>query len=117
MARNLPDNWFYMAQDVAMGKLKEVLQNLGYSVQYWEEAGVIEVELGEKTSIDIEMIDTDLGDDYSNAFVAEHAVTSVYYISFRKEDYEICMDVLKKVRNTAGGLICGDTEDFLPIFA
>ena len=109
------NNWFYMATDLPIGKLKEALSSLGYSVQFWEEAGVIEVELGEKTSIDIEAVSADLGDEYSNAFVAAHQVNSVYYISFRQEDTEICMAVLKRLPAISGGFICADSEDFQPI--
>ncbi len=116
--KNLPEHWFYMTKEgVTMSAVKEALVDMQLDVQYWEEAEVIEVELAEKTSIDFEKIDLDMGDDYSNAFVAKHGVSHIYYISFRKEDYEKCIEVLKQLRNRCGGLLCGDTEDFEPIFS
>ena len=112
----VPEGWFYMsARSITVADLRDMLADSGYDIEIWEAAGVLEVGIEEKLSVDIETLDTDLGDAFSNEFVAEHGIQSIFYLSFPSKEYPKCRPVLERLASCEGGMICGDTENFEPI--
>lgn len=112
----LPDGWLYMLdKDVTPELLAETIKDSGYDIEVWKEAGVLEIGIADKVSLDLELIDTDLGDDYSREFVDEHGIKTIYYMSIPKDQYEICKKAMEKLLSMTGGMICGDSEDFQPV--
>jgi len=111
----LPDGWFLMLKnETSVSDIAALLD--GYNTQVWTEFEVIEVEIEEKASIDIEPIECDLGDDFSNDFVSSNGIVKIFYITFKQEIYEAAKTVMKKISAGIDGFICGDTEDFMPRF-
>lgn len=112
---NLPEGWLIMAKEkLTVNKLYDILSD-EYEVEIWTDLGIAEVILGEKSSMDVELIDTDLGDDYSNTFVKEKEVSTIYYLSFKPDDYSVAKKVMEKISLNIDGFICGDTDTFEPV--
>lgn len=114
--RNLPSGWYFMAvKAMTVGDIKEAFDETNYELEIWREAGVLEIIVADKISIDIEELELDLGDDYSNDYLAKHQVKSLFYVSFKMDAYEECLPALLHITKTLGGRICGDTDDFTPV--
>ncbi len=115
----IPREWLYLnpkqitVRDIA--KVFPVSQNDGMKVQLWEDAGIVEVELPEAKSIDMEWTNADLGDEYSNEYLAKNQIQTVFLVTLVPEDYAKAELAMKKIVNTLGGFFCGDTEDFSPV--
>ncbi|SDB03779.1 hypothetical protein [Eubacterium oxidoreducens] len=111
-----PRGWYFMnEQKLTVQEIKDVLDEERYDIEIWHEACVLEVGVADKLSIDIEELETDLRDEYSNRYLEEHKIHSVFYISFRPEEYDRCEPVMKEILQGLGGRICGDTDDFTPV--
>lgn len=117
MQKNMiPNGWFYMSkEEMPPEKLAHALKDTGFDIEVWKEAGVLEIGVAEKTSLDLELMDLDMGDEFSNEFVAKNGIHTIYYLTITKDRYEICKKAMQKLVKTAGGMICADSEDFLPI--
>ncbi|MGN0426706.1 MAG: hypothetical protein ACI4F0_02800 [Agathobacter sp.] len=112
---NLPWGWFLMGRkEYTVLDLKAALDEKKYDIEIWNEAGILEIGIDEKNSMDIEEGETDFGDEYSNAFVAEHEIKSVFYLSFCPEIYEECKKIMQRFVECLDCVICADTEDFMP---
>lgn len=110
--------WYYMgnrSNPITVVDIKGVLDGEKIETEIWPEAGVLEVVLGEKESMDIEECELDLRDDYSNEYLKEAGTTSLFYISFKTEIDDKCQEIMKKIVQSLGGRICGDTPDFTPV--
>ncbi|MDO4475705.1 MAG: hypothetical protein Q4B59_02865 [Lachnospiraceae bacterium] len=112
----MPGSWYYMAQEVVtLEQLKGCVDEAGYEVEYWEDAGVLEITAGEKCSVDVEAETGGLEDEFSQAYLAEHQVQSVYYVSLPADRFEECRPVLECILEKTGGMLCADSEDFTPV--
>lgn len=117
--RSVPDcpkDWLYMCpEEVGLERIKEVLEK-DYSVEYWEEAGVLEVKTGgkEAASVDFEAVAMQRADEVTMDYMKEHGIKWVLLVSICPEDYDAAEAVMKQVILAEGGFFCGDTEDFTP---
>lgn len=112
-----PKDWLYMCpKEVELKTLKEMLEEK-YSIEYWEEAGVLEVELEaeEASSVDFEAVDMRRADEVTETYMKEQGIQTVFLVSIRPEDYEAAKKVMKQIISAEGGFFCGDTEDFMPL--
>ena len=113
---DVPVDWFYMSdQEMTAAALKEALADTAYKVEYWEEAQVLEIALGEGGCLDVEVMDPCLEEEAADAFLKEHRVKFLCYITFQPEDYEAARSVMEHICYRIGGFFCGDTEDFTPV--
>ena len=110
-----PNEWFIMSrQPILVSDLKGLFDPQA-DIEIWPELGVLEIVMGEKSSMDIEMIETDLGDEYSNAYLQEHQIQALFTATFRPEDYDSAEPYLKTIAAGIDGIVCADTEDFTPV--
>ena len=109
---DVPSNWFYMS---GVADIKTQLDKIEMETEIWEEAGVLEIILGEAGSMDMEEIEDDFEDEYSRAFLEEHQVKSLFYVTIKQEVYDKAKEVMEAICGKLGGFFCGDTEDFTPI--
>lgn len=115
-AADVPAEWFYMsAAECSAGAIKEVLADTACEVEYWEAAQVLEIVLGEGSSMDVEVLEPDFQDEYSNAFLAEHRIRFLCSVTLKPEDYDKAREVMEHISSKIGGFFCGDTEDFTPV--
>lgn len=107
-------NWLYFCPtEQTIRGIYEILKEQN-ETEIWEEAGVMEVLLGEKSSLDIETAEIYPEDEVTQAFAKEQGANSVFLITFVPEDYELAKKVMKQILEQFGGIFCGDTEDFMP---
>lgn len=112
----VPSDWFYMSdQEMTAAALKEALADTTYQVEYWEAAQVLEIALGEGGCLDVEVVEPCLGEKGADAFLDEHQVKFLCYVTFQPEDYEAARSVMEHISGRLGGFFCGDTEDFTPV--
>lgn len=113
---DVPSNWFYMSEnEIGVVDIKTQLDKIELETEIWEEAGVLEIILGEAGSMDMEAIEDDFEDEYSRAFLEEHQVKSLFYVTIKQEVYDKAKEVMEAICGKLGGFFCGDTEDFTPI--
>ena len=112
-----PREWMYMCRDeVRLAQIKEALE-ADYEMEYWDEAGVLEVELPSETasSVDFETVDMARADEMTDAYMKEHDIKTVFLVSIDPLDYEAAKTAMQKVIQAFGGFFCGDTPDLLPL--
>lgn len=115
-AAEVPAQWFYMsAAESSAAAIKEALADTACEVEYWEAAQVLEIVLGEGSSMDVEVLEPDFQDEYSNAFLTEHRIRFLCDVTFKPEDYDKAREVMEHICGRIGGFFCGDTEDFTPV--
>lgn len=112
----IPSQWFYMNSDEISVKMiaDACPKEDGVDVQIWEEICVLEVEIPERKSIDFQQIETDLGDEFSNAFLQEHQIRTLFDVTIDEENYVQVEKIFTEITAKLGGFFCGDTEDFEP---
>lgn len=113
----VPSQWLYMnAAEVSFDKIKELFADSeNYSVQIWDEMGILEIEIAEAKSIDIERTTLELGDEYSNAFLEKNNVKTLWFVTISSEEYNLVKNVFAQVVEKIGGFFCGDSENFKPV--
>lgn len=117
LLQGIPGNWFYMnEQEITVRTIKESLETeTEFSLEIWEDAGVLEIEIPEKKSMDLEQTKTDLRDEYSNDYLKQHNIKSLFFVSMDVTDYENVKKIMQKITQSLGGFFCGDTENFEPV--
>lgn len=111
-----PKDWLYMSvKTTKLQQLKSVLESK-YSIEYWEEAGVLEVALEEDGTavMDFETVDMQRADEVTIAYIKEQGVEQVFLVSIQPEVYMLARKVMEQIIAAEGGFFCGDTEDFMP---
>ena len=107
-------DWLYFCkEEIHVRALYEVLKD-SYEAEIWEEAGVLEIVLGEKSSFDMEQAKIHPKDEITQEFAKEQGAVSVFLATFDPENYEAAEGIMKLLLKRFGGLFCGDTEDFMP---
>lgn len=115
--RILPQGWIIMSRcKIGVAELKQIIAEDDI-IEIWNEVGVLEITIGEKSSIDIEEFEVDPRDEYSLEFVTRERIVSLFYVTFRPEEFDKAEKYLKKIAAGIDGFICGDTEDFRPVIS
>ena len=94
---------------------RSALADTVYKVEFWEDAQVLEIALGESGCLDVEVIEPRLEEKEADAFLEKHQVKFLCYITFKPENYEAARSVMEHICGRIGGFFCGDTEDFTPL--
>lgn len=112
----VPSEWLYLlSEEIELRSIYELFgEDVPWKAEFWEEAGVLEIEIPEAGSVDMECMDADLGDEESNACLAEHQIKTVFAVTIVPDDYEKAHEVMIKIMEKFGGFFCGDTENFQP---
>lgn len=112
----VPGEWLYVAPEgVNARRIADVIPN--QEMELWEEAGVIEIMVSEKQSVDIEHVRIHPKDELTRAFVESHGCSEVFLVTFPSEIYEQTLSVMRQILAECGGLFCGDNEDFSPVIS
>ena len=116
MVPAVPAEWPYMnPEPISFRQIYELFgEGLDWKAEYWEEAGVLEIEIPESGSVDMEAMDADLGDEEGNAYLKRHGIQTVAAVTIVPGDYEKAKAVMKFIIEKAGGFFCGDTDTFQP---
>ena len=116
-AYDVPADWWYLLPDqVSLRQIYDLCrEDEGLRVEFWEEAGALEIEVPGEGSLDLEESPCDLGDEEGNDFLKEHGICTVFAATIRQDAYGALKPVMEGLSGRMGGFFCGDTEDFTPI--
>ena len=113
---DFPLHWYYMAtSEITVEDLKSAVSSDDYDIEIWKEAGVLEVGIEEKASMDFEACEPDLRDEYSNQFLKDHEVKALFFVTLPPIAFEKCEKVMRKIISANEGFFCADTDDFTPV--
>lgn len=111
----MPGEWLYLtAEGINVRQIADAVGD-AYETELWEEAGVLEIMLGEKSSMDIEQTRVRPGDTFTADFLLENGCAEIFLVTFVPETYERAEALMRQILSRCGGLFCGDTEDFTPV--
>lgn len=112
----LPSQWLFVAkEEVTARDVKVALEDYeGIELEIWDAAGIVEVVLSDGKSIDFEQTEVDLGDAYSNEFLAKQQAKALFYVTIHPDSADLVQPVMKHVLSKIAGVFCGDTDDFEP---
>lgn len=112
--KQITGEWLYFCPvEITIRNLYEIFNGIE-DVEIWEDAGVLEIPMGEKSSFDIETAQIHPKDEITKQFALEQQAKSVFLVTFMPEDYEKAEMIMKQIAEQFGGIFCGDTEDFMP---
>lgn len=116
IAAKLPSQWLFIAkEEVSARDVKNSMDDYdGVELEIWEAAGIVEVVLSDGKSIDFEQTEVDLGDEYSNEFLAKQQAKALFYVTIHPDSANLVQPVMKHVLTKIPGVFCGDTDDFSP---
>lgn len=109
--------WFFMSECMVSARnIYEIYKEEEQAdAELWEAAGVVEIMFPDGTYFDFEWTQTELGDTYSNQYLEEHKIKSLFYVTVGSDDFEFVKREMKRIVQAEGGFFCGDTQDFQPI--
>ena len=84
------------------------------SLECWEEAGVLEIMVGEEGSIDFAMLELS-EDEVQDDFLQAHKITAVYLVHTDSTQLGETKKLVAGLIEKFGGLLCSDSKDFMPI--
>ena len=112
----MPEEWLYLAEgEITPDQIYALFaEEKGWKAEYWEEAGVLEIELPEAGSVDLENLGGAPEDEVMEAYLKEHGLHTVYAVTIRPDDFEQAKEAMEYISGCLGGYFCGDTDDFQP---
>lgn len=112
------NEWLYMTpNEVTAIMIAEHLKQFGIGeLDLWEEMNIIEAQVSSGRTIDFEPLDTNMKDPKDRAFIVERDIKTIFAITLTDgllaEERKIFAYLIEQL----GGLLCGDSEDFRPIY-
>lgn len=108
---SVASEWLYLAKDeIILRQLYELFEDSEQvQANLWEEAGVLELEIPEHKSIDIELAEDNFEDV---AFFSENDVKTVLLVTIVPAEFSYASNVMKEIVEKIGGAFCEDNEDF-----
>ncbi len=116
-ASKYPTGWYLMSRgDCTVQDLKAAFAVPGGpDVEVWRELGVVELSFPDGTFIDFQLVPCDLEDEVSNAFLTEHEIKTLCWVTVEPVCDDGQLDFLQSAANRLGAMFCGDTVNFLPM--
>lgn len=117
LASKYPTSWYLMSvRDCTVQDLKAAFAVPGGpDVEAWRELGIVELSFPDKTFVDFQLVPCDLEDEASNAFLVEHQIKTLYWVTVEPVCGDGQLDFLQSAANRLGAMFCGDTVNFLPM--
>lgn len=108
-------DWFFMsAGEITAKDLYAFLKPLELGeLDFWEEMGILSLELPDGTSIDMESLKRGFSDGKDKQFIAENGYKTVFSIAL-SSDNASAKAVFEKVLAEFPGGFFADTDDFEP---
>ena len=112
--KKITGEWLYFCpEEITVRNLADIFSEIEH-VEIWEDAGVLEIPMGEKSSFDIETAQIHPKDEITKQFADTQNAKGVFLVTFLPENYEAAERFMKQILEKFGGIFCGDTEDFTP---
>ena len=112
----MPKEWLYLAEDeITPAQIYGLFaEEKSWKAEYWEEAEVVEIELPEAGSVDMENLGGASEDEAMEAYMKDRSLHTAYAVTIRPDDFEEAKKVMEYISSHLGGYFCGDTDDFQP---
>lgn len=112
-----PTGWYLMHPgDCTVQDIKSAFAgSTDPDVEVWRELEVVELTWQDKSFWDFQKVPCDLEDEASNAFLAEHGIHTLYWLTVEPVCDEAGLARLRETAKALGCMICADTRDFTPI--
>lgn len=111
---SITGDWFYMnPKETPIRVLYEAIKN-NTDVELWETAGVMEICLTPKISLDFEEMKPYFRDSVGAEFLSKHQIQSLYMVTFPGELFSNVTPIFDSIISNCGGFFCADTSDFYP---
>lgn len=109
---------YYMSEnEIGTKQIYEVLtdseRDVTERIEFWDMAEVLEIEINEKSSIDIEKIPY-FKNETDRTFLEVNGIRSIFAIKTDEQNKQRMIEIFKLVINRLGGFVCSDTDDFMP---
>lgn len=108
--------WLYLsAGEPVLERLYTcLLQEDEEDVQFWKEAGVLEIGLPDGGPLDLEFLEEEYRDEALRSYMEKQQADQVCTVTFQETDQKKARRLMEKLVQRAGGVFCQDTEEFLP---
>lgn len=90
--------------------------NQELKLELWEEMNILELELNNQDTVDLEPLDVHFKNPSDAAFVKNRNIKTIFAVSIYQEDIETVTSIFEKVIEEFSGFLCSDSEDFSPIY-
>lgn len=112
------DMYYMLPKEAGAKELSEAVLELNPAyaecLECWEEAGVLELSVGEESSIDMEMLELS-EEELQDEFLQAYKIVAVYQIHTDSLQMEVVKKLFAGLVGRFGGLLCSDSKDFMPI--
>lgn len=107
-------DWFYMnSSNVMVRDIDQSLKSFqDLTTEIWEDAGVLELSISDKSSLDFEAMNPYFKDKEGEEYLKKNDIHTLFMVSFPSEDISQVIPIMKHITNHLGGFFCEDTEDF-----
>jgi hypothetical protein len=111
---SITGDWFYMnPNETPIRVIYEAIKD-NTEVELWETAGVMEICLSPKNSLDFEEMKPYFHDPVGAEFLSKHQIQSIYMVTFPGELFSNVTPIFDSIVTNCGGFFCADTSDFYP---
>lgn len=100
------------AKDIAsaLTSIKEM------KLQLWEEMNVLELELPNHNSIDLELLELTKPSPSDAAFIERYHIKTIFTVTLNEVDLATAKIYFKEMIAQFSGFLCADTADFNPLY-
>lgn len=111
-------DWFYMTPNEVTAKMIADLMKLqsNVAVDLWEEMNVLQLELNNKSTIDIEPINYQFKDPSDLSFIKNRNIKTIFWVTIEDGDIEPLKPILQVLFDQWDGFLCADSNDFKPLY-
>ena len=109
--------FFFSRQDIGAKTLCDALAEEKVSIQCWPAMDILELEYGEAGSVDIEKEPELWKEGEDGAFLRKHGFRTVFALTVPEGLKECAVPLFEKLCAACDGVVCPDTDDFMPVFA
>lgn len=116
MRKTFVDCYYMTENEISVRDICEVIKKIkGITYECWEAAGVIEIELEEKCSVDIETLDMFKSEE-DKMFLNKNNIKTIFSIKTDSDHKDKMIEIFRKVVFDLGGFVCSDSDDFKPFW-
>jgi len=124
-------------EQTALAQIAEMAEKENLQTEFWDAAGVLEICVAQKASIDVETVaenlkaaddseqppetsakqalaEFGLDDEFAAEYLTQKQAVSVFAVSFPSTEEKAALAFLRKVMQATNGVLCSDSEDFSP---
>lgn len=123
--KNIPSNdpntnlitgdWFFMSpEEINVRTIYDILKDTN-TMEIWEAADILEIELSEKESIDFEPLKPYFKDKEGDAFLKDNQIKTLFMVTFPPVKFPVVKEIMHKILAQCDGFFCADSDDFTPM--